>query len=187
MHELPGEHVNEHGGRQSKLYCEYRLLDASAMHALTCVLHRGKKYGIDNWRLIPTHEHLNHAMNHIMAHVDYARLRNVAESRKNIVSHAAHSLEDDLAHAFCRLMFALAKEIEEYGIHPEHSAAQYHEPAATPTKSDPVRESGPILGGVHPTHGVDKNKWYPTASSNQTGRDNIVGPQEASSRNQTGY
>ena len=182
MHELPGEHVNEHGGRQSKLYCEYRLLDASAMHALTCVLHRGKKYGIDNWRLIPTHEHLNHAMNHIMAYIDFARLR-ANDDRKP----AAHSLEDDLAHAFCRLMFALAKEIEAYGIHPEHSAAQHHEPPATSTKSDLVRESGPILGGVHTTHGVDKNKWYPAASCNQARRDNIVGPQEASSRNQTGY
>lgn len=182
MHELPGEHVNEHGGRQSKLYCEYRLLDASAMHALTCVLHRGKKYGIDNWRLIPTHEHLNHAMNHIMGYIDYARHR-ANHNRKP----PPYSLEDDLAHAFCRLMFALAKEIEAYGIHPEHSAAQHHEPPATPTKSDPVRESGSILGGIHPTSRVNKNQWDSTILGNQAGRDNIVGPQEASSRNQSGY
>lgn len=184
MHELPGEHVNEHGGRQSKLYCEYRLLDAGAMHALACVLHRGKKYGIDNWRLIPTHEHINHAMNHIMGYIDYARLRSHEELKEREVK---PSLEDDLAHAFCRLMFALAKEIEVYGIHPEHSAAQHHEPPATPAEPNTIRKSGPVLGGVHPTHGVDKNKWYPTASSNQTGRDNIVGPQEASSRNQSEY
>lgn len=188
MHELPGEHVNEAGGRQSKLYCEYRLLDAAAMHALTCVLHRGKKYGIDNWRLIPTHEHLNHAMNHIMSHIDYARLRGIEESKSKALapSFCGRAAEDDLAHAFCRLMFALAKEIENYGIHPEHSDPAHHEPKTPPTEPINLRCSGSDIPELQTTSGLHQRERHTPADSDTSGRHDLERASQTTSRDVTG-
>lgn len=78
-------------GLQSPTHYRFDLMDANAMFALGKVLDEGaKKYGVDNWRSIPTNNHLNKALIHIYAYL-------------------AHDTQDEhLEHAFTRLMMALA-------------------------------------------------------------------------------
>ena len=87
--------VNERGGKQSKLDIRLDLLDAATILTLGRVLSEGSsRYGEENWRLIGRNSHLNHALVHIFQYLEEARL--------------GHFEDMHLAHAFCRLMFALA-------------------------------------------------------------------------------
>jgi hypothetical protein len=89
--------VNEHGGKQSKLEFRYDLISPAALNILAHVLWYGfQRYGKDNWKKIPTEDHLNHALYHIYAHL------------------AGNSDEDHLGHAFTRLMMAI--EIDQNGM-----------------------------------------------------------------------
>lgn len=89
--------TNERGGRQSRLSARYDLIDPHALHALAAVLHRGAQvYGEANWRLIEVNSHLNHAIAHIYGYL-------------------AGGAQEDLAHAFARLMMAVALDWEERG------------------------------------------------------------------------
>lgn len=82
--------TNELGGRQSHVERAYHLVPPEGLAQVARVLHHGYiKYGKDNWRLIETDEHLNHALNHIYLHL------------------AGNVSEDHLAHATTRLMMAL--------------------------------------------------------------------------------
>jgi len=88
--------VNSRGGKQARINCRLDLIDPLAIIRLGEVLEEGlHKYGKDNWRLIPVGDHLNHALYHIYQHL------------------ANDDKEDHLAHAFCRLMFALALVLAE--------------------------------------------------------------------------
>lgn len=86
--------VNAKGGKQSQVLYRFDKLDTKAMFDLTRVLHEGAvKYGEDeNWRLIETESHLNHALIHIFAFM------------------AGDKQDDHLSHAMCRLMFAIGVE-----------------------------------------------------------------------------
>lgn len=53
------------------------------------------RYAVNNWRLIPEEEHLNHALIHIVAHI------------------AGDTQDEHLDHALCRLMMACATEKSE--------------------------------------------------------------------------
>lgn len=89
-------HVNPQGGRQALITVAYHLFDPSAIEAMAQVLYYGAgKYGVDNWRLIPSIDHINHAMNHLFKHL------------------AGDRNEDHLVHAFTRLMFAVAMNFQE--------------------------------------------------------------------------
>lgn len=82
--------VNEAGGRQSKLDYRFDLMDSGAMFELAAVLsHGAEEYGIDNWRKIPSRDHINHAITHLYAHL------------------AGDTQDEHLSHAFCRLMMAI--------------------------------------------------------------------------------
>lgn len=88
--------TNALGAKQSRTETAFDCLDGKAMLALGNVLFLGKeKYGKDNWRNIPTDDHLNHAMMHIFAHL------------------AGDKQDVHLEHAFCRLMFAVAMELQD--------------------------------------------------------------------------
>ena len=74
--------ANKFGGKQSKMEYDFTQLDPLAMFQLAGILK-------DNWKLVTTEEHLNHALQHIFAYL-------------------AHDKQDDhLGHAFCRLMMAI--------------------------------------------------------------------------------
>ena len=89
---------NEKGGKQSNVPYRFDLVDAQAMFAMCEILHTGaEKYGVDNWRDIPVHHHLNHLIMHA-----YAWL-------------AGDSSDDHLAHALCRAMFAVVAPSGEMG------------------------------------------------------------------------
>lgn len=81
--------VNAAGGKQSDIPYRCDLLPAKGVLDVARVLKAGEKYGKDNWRLIPQSDHINHAMTHILA------------------KQAGDASEDHLAHAACRLLFAL--------------------------------------------------------------------------------
>lgn len=88
-------HVNEVGAKQSLIPVRFDLVDAAAMFKMTEVLHEGaEKYGEDNWRGIPIHEHLNHMIMHAYAWLggDYS--------------------DPHLSHIMCRGMFAQAIECQ---------------------------------------------------------------------------
>lgn len=82
-------HVNEKGGRQSLIPVRFDLIDAKALFKMAEVLHEGaKKYGEDNWRLIPIEEHLNHMIMHAYAYL------------------AGDRSDEHLSHIMCRATFA---------------------------------------------------------------------------------
>lgn len=86
--------TNESGGKQSHLPCRADLFPPRAFLAVSEVLHHGaEKYGASNWRKIPTSDHLNHALTHVMAWL------------------ADDQSDDHLAHAACRILFALDQEL----------------------------------------------------------------------------
>lgn len=88
--------TNAIGGKQSKILSRADLLDGTALLRLTRVLHEGAaKYGDNNWRKISRASHVNHALTHILEALrDHGRLQ----------------VEEELDHAFCRLMMAIATE-----------------------------------------------------------------------------
>lgn len=92
--------TNLAGGNQSQVLRDYTLVPPDALASVARVLYNGcRKYGRDNWRLIPSIDHLNHALNHIYLHL------------------AGNTQEDHLAHATTRMMMAL----ETYGTEVEHN------------------------------------------------------------------
>lgn len=92
--------VNDAGALQAKLPFRYDLIDNKANRMMAEVLATGAEdYGIDNWRGISIEENINHAIDHLMAEAnqDYS------------------SGENHLAHAMCRVMFALAIKADPEG------------------------------------------------------------------------
>lgn len=94
---LEGEtHTNERGGKQSFIDVAYVLIPAYAMEQIAKVLFQGaQKYGVDNWKQIPTMDHVNHAMRHIF--------KWLANDRQ----------EPHLVNAACRIIFAIVTDKEE--------------------------------------------------------------------------
>ena len=136
MHRTEEVEVDTHGGRQSKLYAAHHLMDARASFCHAAVLHRGAlKYPRDNWRFIEAEQHVNRAIAHLQNWLEHARQR---DHISRVGPCDRFMVEDDLAHALCRVHMALAREIEINGIHPEHFDPKYHEQApvncATTTK-----------------------------------------------------
>lgn len=85
--------VNEVGARQSHIPYRCDLLPANAVLGIAAVLHAGAiKYGDANWRGITVRSHINHALTHLFAHL------------------AGDTSDGHLAHATCRLLFAMELE-----------------------------------------------------------------------------
>ena len=86
---------NESGGRQSNSGYRFDLIDPKALFATAKVLKEGfDKYGEDNWRKIPTSDHLNHLLVHAYAYL------------------AGDRQDEHLSHAVCRAIFALGVDID---------------------------------------------------------------------------
>lgn len=86
-----GVQTNELGAKQSNIETRFDLVDPLAMLEMANVLYHGEiKWGEDNWRGFDVNKHLNHAETHINK---YYLTNDINE----------------LTHAFCRLMFAVAK------------------------------------------------------------------------------
>ncbi|GHV27071.1 hypothetical protein FACS18948_3860 [Clostridia bacterium] len=82
--------TNDAGGKQSELLYRFDLLPPQALFALARVVAEGeRKYGSDNWKKIPARQHLHHAIAHCFAFL------------------AGDTQDAHLAHAACRIMFAL--------------------------------------------------------------------------------
>jgi hypothetical protein len=96
--------VSPTGGLNSRIEGRWDLLEYRALARLVAVLDYGaKKYGDENWRLDPPELHLKHALGHIFRYLEARRLNG-----RQPVPHQPG--DDDLGHAFCRLMFAIATE-----------------------------------------------------------------------------
>jgi hypothetical protein len=82
--------TNAAGGKQSHIQRSFVLLPQEALAEVARIMYNGaQKYEPNNWRLIDTEDHINHALNHISLHL------------------AGNTTEDHLAHATTRLMMAL--------------------------------------------------------------------------------
>ena len=82
--------VNEAGGKQSGSPYRADLLPALAVLSVAGVLKLGAdKYGANNWRAIPSPDHLNHLITHVFAYL------------------AGDTSDDHLSHAATRALFAL--------------------------------------------------------------------------------
>lgn len=80
------------GAKQSAVRHRCDLLPPLATLHVASILHSGSfKYGDWNWFKIPFHEHLNHALIHILAH------------------QAGDFSDDHIGHAACRMMMALER------------------------------------------------------------------------------
>lgn len=88
--------TNEKGGSQSLIPVRFDLIDGKAMFAMAGVLYTGAvKYGVDNWRLIPINEHLNHLLMHTYAYL------------------SGDKTDEHLSHILCRATFAQAVSLQE--------------------------------------------------------------------------
>lgn len=87
--------TNEHGASQSTALYAFTSLDPHALFRVAGTAAAGdQKYGVDNWRGISERDHVNHALTHIYAHL------------------AGDQTDDHLAHAACRMLMALAVQIQ---------------------------------------------------------------------------
>ena len=90
------QEVAENGARQTNVPYQMELIDPYAILTLGAVLKKGAdKYGVDNWRGIPSDEHLGRAIQHLYLH-KYGDIS-----------------EPHLANAFTRCMMALATQHAE--------------------------------------------------------------------------
>ena len=81
--------TNSAGGSQSKLVARFDLIPPTALFEVAVVLGEGaQKYGEDNWKLIPTNDHISHALAHLFAFL------------------AGDTSDSHLSHAACRVLFA---------------------------------------------------------------------------------
>ncbi len=82
--------VNAHGGRQSDVPYRADLLQPHALLRIAAIMKYGAdKYGANNWHSIPSAEHLNHALVHLLAHL------------------SGDAQDDHLGHAAWRVLSAL--------------------------------------------------------------------------------
>lgn len=88
--------TDPHDGIQTKVEYRFDLLPQGALFAAAGVMHEGaeKGYEEDGWKGLSTRDHLNHAMGHIVGHLNGDRQ------------------EDHLSHAIVRLMFAWETYLE---------------------------------------------------------------------------
>ena len=88
--------TDPHNGIQTKVEYRFDLLPQGALFAAAGVMHEGVKKGYDGegWKELTTHEQLNHAMGHIVGHLNGDRQ------------------EDHLGHAIVRLMMAWQTRLE---------------------------------------------------------------------------
>lgn len=108
-----GIETTPQGGKQSEIPVRLDLLDATAIIILGKVLKLGEnRYGKENWHKISLMRHVNSALNHLMLFLKGEETLD----REGLV-------EDHLAHAFCRLMFALSPNLvqEEEANETTHS------------------------------------------------------------------
>ena len=90
------KHTNEQGGTQTKLPVRLDLVPASALLTTAEVLAEGaEKYGEWNWENIAIPDHINHALTHLYRYLD------------------GDISEKHLAHACCRVLFALHLQEKE--------------------------------------------------------------------------
>lgn len=83
------KHTNDSGGIQTKLPVRLDLIPPQVLLEVGKVLADGAdKYGENNWQLIKTNDHLNHALTHIIRYLTGDRS------------------EPHMVHALCRLFFA---------------------------------------------------------------------------------
>jgi len=100
MHPTTGEPiaVNAFGAKGAHYEARYDLLDYPAITVLAEVLgHGAEKYAEQNWRGIPVHTHIDHAIRHLLA-----CLHDMRTGATDL------SDEDHLGHAMARVYMALA-------------------------------------------------------------------------------
>lgn len=113
------------GGRQRQISLRLDLLPQSAILRVSNVMAiAAEDYGENTWRSIPSREHLNHAMYHLM--------RAIGEG---VFKPSDLEREEDLAHAACRVLFAL----ETYQ---EHLRVTSPKPVARHATTAPEAQSG---------------------------------------------
>jgi hypothetical protein len=87
---------NEFGASQSDYAFRYDLIPKESMELLSNIFKYGAdKYEAWNWENIPIHDHINHAIGHILNYFD---------NKRNIIDDT--NKEPELSHALCRLAFA---------------------------------------------------------------------------------
>lgn len=85
--------TNERGARQSKIGVKFTDFDPAALLRVGRVSAEGfAKYGKGNWQQIDQADHIDHAINHLLEY------------------QAGNMSEDHLAHAVCRVLFAMGTE-----------------------------------------------------------------------------
>jgi len=92
------EDVTENGGVHAHVEGRYDLIPAEALRTLAIVMEEGVRNGREdgNWRMIPCHIHINHALSHLVAVM------------------MGEADEDHLGHALTRLAFAVAVRKEKF-------------------------------------------------------------------------
>lgn len=119
--------VTSGGGKHAASPYAFELVPAGALFEVARTLADGaRKYGVDNWRHVPINDNLGHALQHVYGYL------------------AGDISDDHLAHAACRILFAL--ELAQDLRLDEHFGPRGPEPG-TPVKSG--AGSSPVAGPFH--------------------------------------
>ena len=102
--------VNEKGGMQTRLDTRFDLLPPAATRSVAEVLAYGaKKYATNNWRLIGTNDHINHALTHIFNFLDLTTNGKTVEaySEQQAIDMVNAEVLEEIGHFACRALMAL--------------------------------------------------------------------------------
>jgi hypothetical protein len=99
------------GAKSSKIESAFELVPAQALALVSKVLYHGKeKYGKENWYGLPVSDNINHAVRHIYSTISEMQLSNRKNARHTFTAQQV----DELAHAACRVLFALEQVWDAY-------------------------------------------------------------------------
>lgn len=112
---VPNEHeiieANAQGGMNSAIPGRYDLLPPNAIEALAQVLEEGaKKYAEDNWKLVPTKDHINHALRHIHKFLGERSKTGIMTGVEAL--RIDRDMKEHITHAMCRLVMAVSQYLD---------------------------------------------------------------------------
>lgn len=123
--------TNERGARQSRIGVKFTDFSPEALLRVGRTSAEGfAKYGAGNWQKIDQADHIDHAINHLLEY------------------QAGNTSEDHLAHAACRVLFAIGTE--------EKPAIKTCETCARDVEGD-----GWMCGSVKPCNPTTHSEWIP--------------------------
>ncbi len=135
--------TNEQGGKNSKVGVRYDLIPAKVLKLLAEVLKEGaEKYAPDNWKLVPSEDHDNHAQNH---------------RGEYLLSHLSADGKEHLGHYLCRVVMFVSQELDKV----DNLKADFHTSHDYPPLQGDVPEEERLeIALAQDSSSKDPDEWH---------------------------